>query len=142
MAMRRSLLFAMMLTGLGCAAGNPARKTWVTPEREPMDCNRYLTDPYDSENGKIASERRCRIEEQWRAFVTARQGCSVDKDCVLVYSDCPFGCDNVPVAAAHATAVDELQRELWKRLGGRRCKHKCEPVTRTVCEHGWCVGAN
>jgi len=47
---------------------------------------------------------------------------------------------NVPVAAAHAKVVTEKQRELWKKLDGD-CKYRCRPLTHTVCEEGWCVGA-
>jgi hypothetical protein len=87
-----------------------------------------------------AAEKECRVLEEWRAFVTGRQACSVDKDCVLVESNCPFGCRNVPVAAIHAKVVAEKQRELKKQLDVD-CKYKCRPVARTVCEKGWCVGA-
>jgi hypothetical protein len=116
----------------------------VTPKHEPFDCDWYRTPEagYLSDSEKTWHVEECRIREEWRAFVTVRQVCSVDTDCVLVRSGCPFVCDDVPVAAAHALDVEELQRELWERLGGH-CKFKCagEPITRAVCERGWCVGA-
>jgi hypothetical protein len=106
-----------------------------------MNCGWYRTaDPkYWSDKQKAAAEKECHVVEEWRAFVIARQSCSRDKDCV-VSSDCPFGCVNVPVAAVQAKAVTEKQAELRKKLDGH-CKYKCRPVTRTVCEEGWCVGA-
>jgi hypothetical protein len=118
------------------------RETWVTPDRKPEDCGWYRTADakHWSDKMKAAAEKECYIVEEWRAFVTARQACSSDKDCGLVPSDCPFGCMNVPVAAVHATAVKKKQEDLEKKLDGR-CKSKCQPVTRTVCEEGWCVGA-
>jgi hypothetical protein len=142
----RALLFAIAALGAGGAAGSapkgPPRETWVTPERRPKDCGWYRTaDPeHWSDAQKAAAERECRVLEEWQAFVTARQACSADKDCALVESDCPFGCMNVPVAAAHAKVIAEKQRELQKKMDVV-CKYKCQPVTRTVCEKGWCVGA-
>ena len=117
-----------------------SRETWVTPEQEVNDCDWYRTaDPkYWSDEQKAAAERRCRMVEEWRAFVTERQRCSSDRDCVLVASNCPFGCVNVPVAATHAKAVIGKQDELRKKLG-RDCKSRCRPVTRALCEEGWCV---
>ena len=120
----------------------PPRETWVTPERQPKDCGWYRTaDPkYWSDKQKVAAEKECHVVEEWRAFMTAHQGCSTDNDCAVVPSDCPFGCMNVPVAAVHAKALTEKQTALRKRLDAD-CKYKCRPVTRTVCEAGWCVGA-
>jgi len=112
------------------------------PPRNPRHCDWYRTaDPqYWSEQDKAAAERECHVVEEWRAFVTARQVCSVDEDCALVKSRCPFGCMNIPVAASQAKIVDDKQRELRKRLDDD-CMYKCRPVTRTVCENAWCVGA-
>lgn len=89
---------------------------------------------------KAAYEKRCHVEEEWRVFVTARQGCSTNNDCVVVAADCPFGCMNVPVAAVHAKAVMDKQTELSTKLE-LRCVYKCQAVTQAVCEGGWCVGA-
>jgi hypothetical protein len=147
----RGLLLAVFALGTGAAAiaasppipsSAPPHETWVTPERTPMDCGWYRTaDPKHWSNGqKATAEKECHVVEEWRAFVTTHQVCSTDKDCVVVPSECPFGCMNVPVAATHAKAVTEKQTELRKKLDGV-CKYKCRPVTRTVCEKGWCVGA-
>ena len=114
----------------------------MTPERKPKDCGWYRTaDPkHWPDKEKAAAEKECHVIEEWRAFVTAHQSCSTDKDCAVVASDCPFGCMNVPVAAAHAKAVTEKQTQLRKKLD-TDCVYKCRPVTRTACEKGWCVGA-
>src|SRR5262245_50836275 len=117
----------------------PPRETWVTPERTPKDCGWYRTADWPAKQ-KAAAEKECHVVEEWRAFVTARQACSTDKDCAAVASDCPFGCMNVPVASVHAKAVTDKQTELWKKLDSD-CMYKCRPVTRAVCEKGWCVGA-
>src|SRR4051812_43426501 len=125
----RILLFGIVALGTGAAFGGARqgapRETWVTPERKPKDCGRYRTaDPkHWSDAEKVAAEKDCQVEEEWRAFVTARQTCSVDKDCALVASDCPFGCMNVPVAATQTKVVDEKQRELRKRLT-EECMYK------------------
>ena len=150
MSIRRSLLLAaLVLVAVGTtpfAFGNDAqagpRETWVTPGRSPLDCGWYRTaDPKRwSPKRKAAAEKTCRIVEEWRSFVTAHQDCSSDKDCVLVRSSCPFGCMNVPVGAAHAKALEQLQADLQEKLDDD-CKYKCPPVTRTVCENGWCVGS-
>lgn len=149
MSIIRGSLFAVGVLTAGAAIGasrsnpsaRPPRETWVTPERKPMDCGWYRTaDPkYYSDEQKAASEKQCRIVEEWRAFVTAHQACSTNKDCTVVASDCPFGCMNVPVAAVHANAVAEKQAELRGRLAST-CSYKCKPVVKTACEKGWCVG--
>jgi hypothetical protein len=114
----------------------------VTPARTPKKCDWYRTaDPrHWSDEQKAAAEKECHIVEEWRAFVTDHQKCATDKDCVVVRSNCPFGCMNVPVAAVHAKAVEEKEADLRKKLDGE-CMYKCRPVTRTVCQDGWCVGA-
>ena len=143
MAAQRVLLFAITALGLACAAQNTSWKTWADPERSPMDCSWYRIKGLsgDSEEDKIAHEGRCRIEEEWRAFVTERQACSTDRDCTLVPTRCPFGCDNIPVAAVHAKAVEDKGLQLWRKLfpSGRGCKARCEGPSRTVCDKKWCV---
>ena len=146
----RGFLLALVALGTGGAIAaspldpsrDPRDDTWVTPERSPKDCAWYRTaDPRRwSAKEKAAAEKDCHVEEEWRAFVTARQSCSTDQDCALVATDCPFGCMNVPVAAVHAKAVTKKESELRKRLV-RVCNYKCPPVTRTVCRERWCVGA-
>jgi hypothetical protein len=150
MTIVRGLL--LVVTGLGAGAAiaasrsdpapGPPRETWVTPARTPKDCGWYRTaDPkYWSDKQKAEAEKECHVVEEWRSFVTAHQSCSVDKDCAVVPSDCPFGCMNVPVAAVHANAVTAKQTELRKKLD-TDCMYKCRPVTQTKCQKGWCVGA-
>jgi hypothetical protein len=135
---RRCLL---LCAALSCAHAGP-RETWVTPARTAKKCDWYQTSAPRSwsDEQKAAAEKRCHVAEEWRVFVTAHQGCSTNEDCVVVPSDCPFGCMNVPVAAVHAKAVTEKQTELRTKLDSV-CIYNCRPVTQTVCEQGWCIGA-
>ena len=99
------------------------RSTWLVPD------------------ARAREERACRVEEEFRRYVTERQQCSRDSDCVVVRTDCPFGCKGIPVSASHADEVIQKQDEIYSRLESR-CVSKCERlVTRTVCDKGWCLAA-
>jgi hypothetical protein len=120
----------------------PPEERWMDPPRKPLDCAWYRSaDPkHWSKEEKERSERECRLREEFRAFVTARQSCSHDDDCALVRVVCPFGCEAVPVNKAQVTAVAAKHEELAKKLE-TPCKWKCQPVSRTACDKGWCVAA-
>ena len=123
-------------------AQGPIKESWVAPPRVPKHCDWYSTadSKYWSDREKVRAEHDCLLEEDLRRFVTARQQCSDDVDCVVVASDCPFGCMGIPVNVSHADAVSRQQAELRKKLDSE-CMYKCRPVTRTVCENRWCVAA-
>jgi hypothetical protein len=87
---------------------------------------------------KIAAEKECHLVEELRVFVTERQSCTRDEECVVVHSDCPFGCEGIPVMASEAVTVERKQEELRRRYNDY-CRYKCDPVWRAVCRNGWCV---
>jgi hypothetical protein len=120
----------------------PIRESWVAPARTPRHCDSYRTaDPkYWSAEERASAEKDCWVEEELRAYVTERQHCSCDADCVVIPADCPFGCMGIPVNASEAAAVVRKQADLRGRLDSD-CTYKCRSVTRTVCEKGWCLAA-
>jgi hypothetical protein len=106
---------------------------WLAPDRNARNCDKYGSVKADSEN-------ECRLVEEFRAFVTSRQACSMDVDCVVVKVACPFGCEGVPVNSSQAVAVEEKHKQLASKYNDY-CRYKCRPVRRAACRENWCVAA-
>lgn len=120
-------------------AGGPVVKAWVVPSRQPANCERYRV--YGGRAvDTISSEDECRLVEELRVFVTGRQLCTREEECVVVPAFCPFGCEGIPVASSQAEAVRAKLGELRQRYDGY-CRYKCDPVWRATCQNGWCVAA-
>jgi hypothetical protein len=82
---------------------------------------------------------QCLIEHQFDAYVWERQTCSIDADCTVVETFCPFGC-GAAVAKSYAQSValehDRLRAEYTQRA---HCMYKCGPVVSAACVQRRCT---
>jgi hypothetical protein len=131
--------------------GCPPRSAQASHQRweRPEDCATILdppAQPAESEESwqRLMHERRlaCNLDEELRAFVAARQGCTADADCALLFSPCVFRCA-IPVAAGRAEEIGAKLAELKERYRaqGFSCAHKCDEATAVACDRGSCVDA-
>lgn len=85
----------------------------------------------------------CRAEEalqqDFDAYVAARQSCLAAPDCTLVYPGCPLGCA-VAVANEHAADVEARAEALIAEYEapGRSCAYDCLSVV-AACTGGRCA---
>jgi hypothetical protein len=131
----------------GCPP-RPAQLSHQRWEREE-DCATILDPPAQQSESegtwqRLMGQRRlaCNLDEELRAFVAARRGCTTDADCALLFSPCVFRCD-IPVAAGHAAEVTAKLEELKQRYEaqGFSCAHKCRRASAVACDQGSCVDA-
>ena len=154
---RRRLLLSTAFLVAGCRSGTPSSPSTIVPLasspseeetlagegrartrdrwREPRDCSIYSS----VSDNKPDKRFECDLQETLREFVVERQSCSSVADCVVLDTQCPFGC-GIPVARDHAAAVDAKHRDLTERYNaaGVDCKYKCSPPAGAVCESGRC----
>jgi hypothetical protein len=79
------------------------------------------------------------VQREYDAYVSARNACSVDSDCAIVFPSCPLGCYTA-VAVQYQAAVESKARELVDEYEsqGQKCYYDCQAVQGAVCTSGNC----
>jgi hypothetical protein len=125
---------------LGSAVPAPSATTTVAPTASAAATT--------SECAALEGPHRdsCLRKEEFQTFVAAHRSCTTADDCVVVATQCPFGC-NVVVSKAFATETTTKHAALLEknRAEGSMCAYKCRAPGPVVCKEHECAvdyGAN
>jgi hypothetical protein len=79
------------------------------------------------------------VQREYDDFVSTRQACEMDSDCVLAGGGCPLGCGS-PVNEKYADEVEQKANDLIRSYerGGRSCAYDCVSGV-PVCDAGSCA---
>jgi hypothetical protein len=108
----------------------------------PLDCSEFHQAQSPPSKVFEASQLDCDLREELRAYVAPRRSCAVAEDCVVVPTDCPFGC-GISVARSEAEGIKQKVEALSRRYAAKyACGHQRFATTGTTCRHGRCVDAH
>jgi len=120
----------------------PAPPQDTVSNREPSaTCEEQITGVQPPPIGDARARYlwRCLLQHQLAAYVWERQACSVDSDCTVVSTQCPFGC-GLAVGVAYASEVSAEYERLGTEHDKRAsCVYKCNPVVSASCVQKRCT---
>jgi hypothetical protein len=107
----------------------------------PLDCSEFHRAQSLPSKVFEASQLDCDLKEELRAYVAPRRSCAVAEDCVVVPTNCPFGC-GISVARSEAEGIEQRVEALSGRYAAKNaCAYECSATTGATCRHGRCVDA-
>jgi hypothetical protein len=98
----------------------------------PLDCSEFHQAQSLSSKVFEASSLDCDLREELRAYVAPRRSCAGAEDCVVVPTDCPFGC-GISVARSEAVGIKQKVEALSRRSAAK--EGAWTPI-RNVCPNG------
>lgn len=108
----------------------------------PLDCSEFHRAQSPPSQVFEASQLDCNLREELRAYVAPRRSCAIAEDCVVVPTDCPFGC-GISVARSEAEGIKQKVEALSRRYAAKSaCAYQCSATTGATCRHGRCVDAH
>jgi hypothetical protein len=108
----------------------------------PLDCSEFHQAHALPSKVFEASQVDCDLREELRAYVASRRSCAVAEDCVVVPTECPFGC-GISVARSEAVGIKQKVEALSSRYAAKHaCAYQCFAMTGTTCRHGKCGDAH
>jgi hypothetical protein len=108
----------------------------------PLDCSELHQAHSFPSKVFEASQLDCDLREELRAYVAPRRSCAAAEDCVVVPTDCPFGCA-ISVARSAAQEIKQKVEALSRRYAAKHaCGYQCLATTGTTCRHGRCLDSH
>jgi hypothetical protein len=79
------------------------------------------------------------VRREFDAYVAARNACSADSDCAIVFAGCPLVC-YAAVAVRYQAAAESKARELVDdyESEGQKCYARCQAAPGAACTSGKC----